>query len=164
MGMVRIALTTSLAALSLGIAAAPALADQPQSVVVIVDDDDDDGNFEPDLLQNKAIPPPDLVELPNLSAFSGKPIPSTDAVRFVHQGKPLAVGTPLPSRDVRLQALVPGQHVVTFASHPLHVRAIRIMALDGASKPVSFTSSHASFQRTPPDRIDDVTRPHGPYS
>jgi len=150
-----------LAALSLGIAAAPALADQPQSVVVIVDDDDDDGNFEPDLLQNKAIPPPDLVELPNLSAFSGKPIPSTDAVRFVHQGKPLAVGTPLPSRDVRLQALVPGQHVVTFASHPLHVRAIRIMALDGASKPVSFTSSHASFQRTPPDRIDDVTRPHG---
>jgi hypothetical protein len=144
----------ALIAVTLGLASTPAGANEP-IVLAVVDLDDDDGNGVPDLRQMQGVPPADLVALPAMPAAGQRVVPS-EGFRLLVGDAPLQQGARLPTGGVRIQAAEPGRHKLALGSAHVEVRAIRLMAIDGSLRPVDFTSSHASFQRTPPDRVDQV--------
>jgi hypothetical protein len=145
-------------AVTLGLASTPAGASAEPSVLAVVDLDDDDGDGVPDLRQMQRVPYADLVALPAMSAAAGQRVVPTDGFRLLLGDAPLQPGNRLSTGAVRVQATEPGRHELAFGSAHLEVRAIRFMAIDGSLRPVDFTSSHASFQRTPPDRVDNVSQ------
>ncbi|PKN39503.1 MAG: hypothetical protein CVU63_15675, partial [Deltaproteobacteria bacterium HGW-Deltaproteobacteria-20] len=145
-------------AVTLGLASPPAGANAEPVVLTVVDLDDDDGDGVPDLRQVQRVPTADLVALPALPAAAGQRVVPTEGFRLLLGDAPLQPGARLSTGGVRVQATEPGRHKLALGSAHVEVRAIRLMAIDGSLRPVDFTSSHASFQRTPPDRVDNVSQ------
>lgn len=141
------------------IASAPAMA-QPRMIEarLAVDLDDDDADGVADGEQARVADGADCAswELAKLPAgVKLQSITPQGAARVISDGEPIAQGQALPAGATRLmvQALRPGAFVVDLGAVQLRGRAIAILAIDGDGKPVSFASSHASFQRTVPDRV-----------
>lgn len=154
----RFALAVALVAPTIS---APARSDDtPVVLKAVVDDDDDDGDGVPDGRQDTDVPPADLVRLPGAGStpVRVRAVVPEGAVRVLVDRKPIPVGTSVAADRIRLQALAPGRHTVHLGSMRVEVRAVRITAFDGQFRQVDLTTSHASFQRTPPDRLDDIAQ------
>ncbi|MFW5739198.1 MAG: hypothetical protein ACOC1F_02410, partial [Myxococcota bacterium] len=162
MGRVARGLVTAVTMLVAATSSASA-ADAPIVVHAAVDADDDDGNGVPDGQQARDVPSPDLVRLPGsiAGALRLRSTSPPGAVRVLVDGAPVATGSRVTAERVRLQALAPGRHQVDFGRVRVEVRAVQIVAIDGELRRVDLTRSHASFQRTPPDRIDRVGQKTG---
>ena len=160
MGMGRVALGFALATALLAQSLPTSAVEAPIVVHAVVDDDDDDGNGVPDARQPGEVPQADLVSLPAVSSPSLRlrSVSPQGAVRVLVNRKPLAIGASARADRIRLQATKPGRHTVDLGSLRVEVHAIRIIAFDGQFRPVDLTTSHASFQRTPPDRLDDISQ------
>lgn len=127
-------------------------------IVLVVDRDDDDADGTPDGEQGN---------VPGSAALfvvKGRPkgkdkgawqAPETDAVRVIADGAAIAKGAAIPqrARTIALQAVKAGVHRVSVLGQAVEVRAFEIRAVDGKGAEVSWARSHASFQRTPPDRL-----------
>ncbi|MCU0693352.1 MAG: hypothetical protein MUF54_18335, partial [Polyangiaceae bacterium] len=135
---------------------------QPAAVRVVVDLDDDDGNGVADGRQEADVPLVDAARLRVLLAPGARfdaPLHVRKRVRLLVDGIPVPAGATLPAdgSGLWLQAREPGHHVVDLGTTHLEVRAVQVLALDGRGNTVDFARSHASFQRTPPDRLDTPT-------
>lgn len=144
------------------------LAPPPIEASVVVDLDDDDGNGAADARDDRVLELADCAtypvrELPSGLVFRGAT--PGDGVRVLVDGIPLAAGSAVPpqAQRISLQALRPGLLAVDLGSSLFQVRSVRLMALDGEGHEVSFASSHASLQRTIPDRLEvETSTPHDP--
>jgi hypothetical protein len=155
------------------LAAAPLFAPQAppavtaDALVLVVDRDDDDADGTPDGEQSKVPASAALFEVKARPKGKDAALwlaPDTDAVRVLADGTAVARGAPIPqpSKKIALQAVKPGAHRITLLGQPMEVRSFEIRALDGKGDDVSFARSHASFQRTPPDRLGkDPTASNG---
>jgi hypothetical protein len=130
--------------------------------LVVADRDDDDGDGIPDGEQSDRVPSSsELVRV----ALDGVPIaerrvgPSRGpaALRVLADGKPVAPGERIPARVKRLeiQARGVGAGEVELGGRVVRARAIAVYAVDGEGGLVDLTRSHASLERTPPDRLPD---------
>ncbi len=152
--MLGLALAASAASRST--AAAPRAVD----LRVVVDADDDDGDGVADGLATEKVDATDsvvpFVPLPP-GLVHGGVRPDPGAVRLLVDGKPAALGARISAgaHTLALQALRPGSFTVDLGPVQVALHAVAILAVDGDGKPVDLASSHASFQRTPPDRVDD---------
>lgn len=124
-----------------------------------VDHDDDDGNGVPDGEQPIVPPGPDLAVLarPARLAAGAKVRVQGAEVRILVDGVALAKGAPVPASGKRfeLQAMAPGRAEVEIFGVTTRVHAIEVRALGGDGAPVDFARSHASIERTPPERLAD---------
>ncbi len=161
--MARVARLVLLALVAAAASARSAAAAPPAvDIRVVVDDDDDDGDGVADCLAREKVDTTDGV-VPFIPSRPGLVLgdvePDGQALRVVVDGRAVARGTALPSgaHSVMIQAIHPGLDTVDLGVVRLRVHAIQILAVDGDGALVDFTSSHASFQRTPPDRIDEPT-------
>lgn len=134
---------------------APAAGDP---VVLVVDRDDDDVDGTPDCEQSKV--PASAALFPVKVRPRGKEpalwlAPDTDAVRVIADGTAIAKGAPISPlvKVIALQATRPGAHRITLFGQAMDVRAFEVRTFDGKGAEVSWARSHASFQRTPPDRL-----------
>lgn len=157
MGMARVA--AILLGLGAWIVSAPAMA-QPRVVearlAVDLDDDDADGVADGEQARvgdTADCATWDVAKLP--AGLKLQSITPQGAARVISDAVPIAQGQPLPTGASRLvvQALRPGSFVVDLGSLQIRGKAIAILAIDGDGKLVSLASSHASFQRTVPDRV-----------
>lgn len=152
--MLGLALAASAASRST--AAAPRVVD----LRAVVDADDDDGDGVADGLATGKVDATDsvvpFVPLPP-GLVHGGVRPDPGAVRLLVDGKPAALGARIAAgaHTLVLQALQPGSFTVDLGPVQVALHAVAIVAVDGDGKPVDLASSHASFQRTPPDRVDD---------
>ncbi len=136
-------------------------------IVMVVDRDDDDGGGAPDREQSSRIPEGGALhvvqERPAKTADASQwEAPSIDGVRVVADGSPVAKGAAIPprARTIALQATRPGVHRFALFGRALEVHAFELRAVAGDGKDVDFARSHASFQRTPPERLP--TDPYAP--
>jgi len=145
--------------LGLWIASGPAMA-APRVIEarVAVDLDDDDADGVPDADQARVSDGTDCASwdvstLP--AALKVLSISPAGAARALADGEPIAQGQTLPAgaRKLMIQALRPGAFVVDLGAVQVRGKAIAILAIDGDGKLVSLATSHASFQRTVPDRV-----------
>lgn len=129
-------------------------------IVIVVDRDDEDADGVPDSEQLTKIP--DSAALHVVKARPAKPgdaslwdAPEVEGVRVIADGTPVAKGAAIPkqAKTIALQATKPGVHKLTLFGRAIEVRAFELRAVDGAGKEVDWARSHASFQRTPPDRL-----------
>ncbi|MFT3764066.1 MAG: hypothetical protein QM820_00855 [Minicystis sp.] len=137
--------------------APPALA--ADRTVLFTDHDDDDADGTPDDEQARVPRAPELFTIAHPS-----PIPAGasftiagDAVRLLADGVPLAAGATIPKATARLelQAVRAGRAEVTVLGRTVSVGAVEVRAIDGDGHEVDLARSHASMQRTPPDRLGD---------
>jgi hypothetical protein len=128
-------------------------------VVMFTDHDDDDSDGIPDDEQPRVPLGPELLPLAHPS-----PIPAGASfaiaggcVRLLADGVPLAAGAALPPAAARLdlQALHAGRAEVTLLGRTVAVGAVEVHAVDGEGGEVDLARSHASLERTPPDRLGD---------
>ena len=140
---------------------APARAGEP--IFLAADRDDDDADGVPDGDQAKVAASPELPALTlGGAARPARLARATAGFRVLVDGKPIADGEAIPAaaRRVELQATRPGRGRVELAiagagARVLEAAAIEVLALDGEGKPIDLARSHASLQRTPPDRLAD---------
>ena len=137
--------------------AAPPAVDK---IVLVVDADDDDADGTPDREQTSKIPASPALHVIEARPPKGAPAsawtaPTTDLVRVIADGSPVARGAAIPqsARTIALQALRPGAGPIILFGRALDVRAFEIRAVGEGAKDVSLARSHASFERTPPDRL-----------
>ncbi len=144
-----------LAALALGGSSLPARAGD--RAILFADRDDDDADGIPDGDQPLVPPAPELFPVSH-----PHPIPPGATftlrgagVRLLADGVPLAPGTPIPQGAIRLelQATRPGRSEVDVLGTTLAIGALQLLAIDGDGHLVDLTRSHASLQRTPPERL-----------
>lgn len=148
------------------LASGPPAASPAERVVLVVDRDDDDADHRPDADQPNVPASPALfpVKPPRTKGPAKWQAPETDAVRVIADGTALAKGALIPpqARSIALQATRPGLHAISLFGRAIEVRAFELRALDGEGRDVSLARSHASFQRTPPDRLGkDPLAPNG---
>lgn len=143
----------------------------PQVVYLAVDADDDDGNDVSDGAQAQKIPSNDLANIAGIVGVSTlsqaracqltrlpkalRLVINASVVRCGKSGNPGSNTSPGGNASEgapKLQATAPGRHRARINGVTLDVRALQILALDDSQNAVSFTSSHASVQRTPPAR------------
>jgi len=139
---------------------APKTAPPPTDrIVLVVDRDDDDSDGTPDLEQLTKIP-----SSPALYVVTARPkgpdpklweAPDTTAIRVIADGAAIPKGAPIPSRakTIALQATRPGVHRFPLFGSPVEIHAFELRALDGDGQAIDWTRSHASFERTPPERL-----------
>ncbi len=155
---IRLAGTAGLwAALTASASNAQAQAPAVEIVRLSVDRDDDDANGIPDREQPAA--PKNgsgLFSVPNPAR--GGAVRAWNGVRIFVNEKAIEPNTPIPkgARKIELQAKNPGRGDIEFLGlgKRFSVRAIDIRAYDASGAEVDFTRSHASMQRTPPERLD----------
>jgi hypothetical protein len=147
------AITASSSELRSSAAAAPLL---------FVDRDDDDANGVPDGEQGSVPFASELFAVPRgrggirpLRASGVAKVP--DFVRALIDGKlaPAASSIPVTARRVDLQAVRAGRGEAEILGRTVAVRAIELRALDGLGNEIDLARSHASLQRTPPDRLGE---------
>lgn len=128
-------------------------------VVLFADRDDDDVDGVPDGEQAKVPRGPELhaiahpAPIPNGATFTV----SSDVVRLLADGAPLAAGASVPPATARLeiQGLRAGRAEVGVLGRTVPVGVVAVHAIDGDGRAVDLARSHASMQRTPPDRLGD---------
>jgi len=152
-----------LAALALGTSSRSAPAGE--RTILFADRDDDDANGIPDGEQLLVPPTPELFPLLRPTPVpAGSTFSLRGSLRLLADGVPLAPGTAVPANAVRLelQATGPGRAELDLFGATLKVGALQLLAIDGDGRLVDLTHSHASLQRTPPDRLgDDPFAPTG---
>lgn len=155
-----LAILVAAAATSLLALAPPVLA--ADRVVLFADRDDDDANGVPDAEQRVVPASPELFTVPRPAKLPPAALAAPTAVRgaaarVLVDGKPLAPGASIPARAKRLeiQAIRAGRAEVDVLGQTLRVGAVELRAIDGDGKQVDLARSHASLQRTPPDRLGD---------
>ena len=149
-----------MAGASLGLGTLASAADAAERVVLFADRDDDDANGVPDGEQAIVPRAPELYAIGRPAAV---PLGATfavrgdDVVRLLADGVPLVPGAVLPAAAARfeIQATRPGRAEVDVFGATVRIGAIQVYALDGSGHTVDLTRSHASLQRTPPDRLGD---------
>jgi hypothetical protein len=130
-----------------------------ESVILWADRNDDDANGVPD--GEQAIVPrgPELFAVALPSAIpAGATIPlRSDVVRVLVDGAALAPGAAIPARAARLeiQATRAGRAEIDLLGKKIRVGALELHAIGGDGRAVDLARSHASLQRTPPDRLGD---------
>jgi hypothetical protein len=154
-GFLALRLVTFVTAGSILCSAVPARADE--RILLFVDRDDDDADGNPDGEQQLV---PSSAELTRVAVPAKFGPNATFAlrggdVRLLVDGKPIAASAPLSprARRVELQATRAGRAEVTVFGKTLKLGAIEVRAIDGQGREVDLARSHASLQRTPPDRL-----------
>jgi hypothetical protein len=163
----RISLRASLRALAIGAALLTLSIHSPAfgafasvKLEVVADRDDDDADGTPD--SEEAFLPPagrvDLVVLPpSLTGASIHPMGGAEHVRVLAAGRPVPWGTPLPV-GAAVQGIGPGRMsgVIVRGGEqaPIEIGVSGIAFRDGAGKSVDAARSHASIERTPPERTE----------
>lgn len=135
-------------------------ADAPTTdrVILFVDQDDDDANGIPDGEQGDVPPSTELspVSRGSMPPGSGSLVQrGSGGVRLLIDGKPLTPGAPFPQRGRRLelQGMRAGRAEVDIFGKTVKIGALEVRAIDGEGREVDLARSHASLQRTPPDRL-----------
>ncbi|WP_437642069.1 hypothetical protein [Sorangium sp. So ce854] len=133
---------------------AGAAAAEPGPALIVADLDDDDADGVPDGEQARVPPSPELLEL---RARGAAPASIPAGVRLLVDGSPVQPGGAIPAgaRRVELQALSAGRSEIALAGRTVPISAFEIRAIDGAGRRIDMARSHASLQRTPPDRLGD---------
>jgi len=139
-------------------------ANAQEAIVIATDRDDDDADGVPDGEQAVVAASPELYSLAAVRATAGPKAAAAgskftlrgDAVRVLVDGKPVLGPTfSQGARRLELQATHAGRAELDIFGRTVHVGAIEVHALDGPGNEVDLTRSHASLQRTPPDRLPD---------
>ncbi|AUX43770.1 hypothetical protein SOCE26_052250 [Sorangium cellulosum] len=135
---------------------ATSAAEAPPTLLV-VDRDDDDADGVPDGEQPHVPPSPELLAVrpprgPSRGATSIPP-----EVRLLADGNPVQPGSAAPAnaRRLEIQAVKAGRAEIAISGEAQRISAFEIRALDGAGQRIDMARSHASLQRTPPDRLGD---------
>jgi len=133
------------------------LAEPARFSLMAVDQDDDDDDGIPDGLQPIVPYAPELLTVTALRGARSAPAEALTGVRLLVDGRPMAAGASIPqgARRVELQALRPGRSELSLFGRTVQLSAVEIRALDGAGRLIDLSRSHASLQRTPPDRLGD---------
>jgi hypothetical protein len=130
-----------------------------ERIILFADRDDDDHDGVPDCEQALVPRSSDLALVTRPATISAGVTFAVrgDAVRLLADGAPLAPGAPIPPRAARIeiQAIRAGRAEIDVFGRTLRVGAVAVHALDGEGREVDPTRSHASLQRTPPDRLGD---------
>lgn len=134
---------------------------QPRVIDVraVVDSDDDDNDGVADGMKAASVDLRDtvvpLLPTPAGLVFHGV-TPNNGSVRLLIDGIPATRSQAIPAgtHTMGLQALRPGLSEVDLGAMKIRVHALQILAIDGEGAIVDAATSHASFQRTPPDRVD----------
>ena len=134
--------------------AKPAHAEAP--ILLGVDHDDDDVDGKPDLEEDLVAEAPDLHRITLARGESRAVEGAGEVVRILVDGKPLASGAKVPAaaKRIELEGKSPGRANVRVAGREIAVSVVEVRALDGAGKVVDPARSHASLERTPPERIE----------
>ncbi|WP_438002579.1 hypothetical protein WME89_26780 [Sorangium sp. So ce321] len=138
----------------------PSSAAEAGPAVLVVDLDDDDADGVPDGEQPRVPPSPELLPLRAPRGAGGpdqRPASIPAGVRLLADGSPVPPGGAIPAgaRRVELQAVRAGRSEVALGDKTLSISAFEVRAIDGAGRRIDMARSHASLQRTPPDRLGD---------
>ncbi|WP_437663250.1 hypothetical protein [Sorangium sp. So ce1182] len=138
----------------------PSSAAEAGPAVLVVDLDDDDADGVPDGEQPRVPPSPELLPLRAPRGAGGpdqRPASVPTGVRLLVDGSPVPPGSAIPAgaRRVELQAVRAGRSEVALGGKTLSISAFEVRAIDGAGRRIDMARSHASLQRTPPDRLGD---------
>lgn len=142
-------LTKAAAALATVLAFGEARAEAKKiEVTVVVEDEAGDQARSPAATAEKPLPLPESAR--EGLVFRGAR--GLGGASLLVDGKPLAVGSPIPKRARRIAALGtrPGRVEFDLGAASVTVRVLEIRALDAGGQRISFASSHASVERTPP--------------
>ncbi|WP_437994808.1 hypothetical protein WMF26_25460 [Sorangium sp. So ce185] len=125
--------------------------------LVVVDRDDDDADGVPDGEQARVPSSPELLALRAPRGASQAPAAIPDGLRLLVDGSPVQPGSAIPAgaRRVELQAVRAGRSEIALFGRTLPISAFEVRAIDGAGTRIDMARSHASLQRTPPDRLGD---------
>lgn len=150
----------ALALVSAVILACPPTARADAVHVLGVDRDDDDVDRRVDAEQDIVSSSNDLFELPLPHSKDRSVVVRGAAVRVLVDGRPL-VGTQVASnaRRISVQAVRLGHADVDAFGRTFRFATIDVRLVDGRGNDVDPARSHASFARTPPDRLKD--NPYG---
>jgi len=145
-------------ALALGLVvafvASPLEALAADRIVLGVDRDDDDVDGTPDVEQGVVSPSTDLFDLGAPTGKDRSIEAKGGVVRVLVDGRPLSGNlVPAGARRVTLQAVRPGRGEVRAFGKTHSVVALDIRPVDGEGRLVDPTRSHASLERTPPERL-----------
>jgi hypothetical protein len=129
-------------------------------IELVADRDDDDADGRPDGEQ-EFLPPAGRADLVPLSATlvgaSVQPLSGAKYVRILSNGRSVPWGAPLPP-GATLQGIEPGRMsgVVVRAGErsTFEVGVFGVGMRDGAGSRIDFARSHASIERSPPDRVE----------
>ncbi|WP_437292075.1 hypothetical protein [Sorangium sp. So ce406] len=134
---------------------ASSAAAEPGPALLVADLDDDDADGVPDGEQPRVPPSPDLLALRMPRGAAPATIPA--GVRLLVDGSPVQPGSAIAAnaRRVELQATRAGRSEIALAGTTVAISAFEIRAIDGAGRRIDMARSHASLQRTPPDRLGD---------
>ncbi|TKD12108.1 hypothetical protein [Polyangium fumosum] len=156
-------------ALALGVVLAAAGQGSPEGlpaaqaddrIVLGVDRDDDDVDGRPDAEQDVVAPSTDLFELALPKGKDRTIEVRGDVARLLVDGRPFA-GSVIPAgaKRVALQAVRAGRGEVKAFGRTRTIAAIDVLPIDGQGQRVDPARSHASLERTPPERL-----PADPYA
>jgi hypothetical protein len=125
--------------------------------IVLVDRDDDDANGVPDREQARVPESAELLRIALAHGSARSVAVRGDVARVLVDGAPIASGASIPAsaRRVEVQAVRAGRAEIEIAGRTTAIGAVAAYAIDGDGREVDFTRSHASMQRTPPDRLGD---------
>ncbi|WP_437330894.1 hypothetical protein [Sorangium sp. So ce381] len=144
-------------AILLGGLLGPASARAAEPALVAVDLDDDDADGVPDGEQPRVPPAPELLALRAPRGASQAPAAIPAGLRLLVDGSPVKPGAAIPAgaRRVEIQAVRAGRSEIALFGEARTISAFEVRAIDGAGRRIDMARSHASLQRTPPDRLGD---------
>lgn len=157
----RAALLTALTAWLLGPAALllgpAARAEPPRPTPVAVDRDDDDVDGIPDGDGPRVSAAPELLRVEAPHGAKPTAIEAQPGVRVLVGGRVVPSGGIVSpdARWIELQAVRPGRSDVRAFGQTLRLSAFEVRALGGDGRRIDLARSHASLQRTPPDRLGE---------
>lgn len=124
---------------------------------LLVDADDDDNDGVPDGEQPSVPYSPELFAMRAPPGATPGPATVPPGLRLLVDGSPAPAGAAISprARRVEIQAVRAGRGDVSLFGEVLHFSAFEVRAIDGAGRRVDMARSHASLQRTPPDRLGD---------
>ncbi|WP_437683662.1 hypothetical protein [Sorangium sp. So ce131] len=125
--------------------------------LIVVDRDDDDADGVPDGEQPHVPPSPELLALRPPRGQSRGTTSIPPELRLLADGRPVQPGGAVPAsaRRLEIQAVKAGRAEIEIAGEAQRISAFEVRALDGAGHRIDMARSHASLQRTPPDRLGD---------